>query len=206
MNQSSKANRGSKPLTSEDRKLWEQIRKTVSPLRPGQEPTLDEELAKTGDLKTKPRPQPDNAVKERQASQTRRVTPSPVISGLDRRQSRKFTRGNVEIEARLDLHGYSVERARGALLSFVSSCRDRGLRNVLVITGKGSSPFSRHTLHSRDVHQLPERTGKLRLEVPRWLHEPDFSFHVVGFQPAHPRHGGGGAIYLRLRRKTGRGP
>jgi DNA-nicking Smr family endonuclease len=37
--------------------------------------------------------------------------------------------------------------------------------------------------------------------VPRWFAEEQFRQHVVGFQPSHPRHGGGGAFYVRLRRK-----
>jgi DNA-nicking Smr family endonuclease len=32
------------------------------------------------------------------------------------------------------------------------------------------------------------------------MHEPEFRRHVSGFQPAHPKHGGGGAYYVRLRR------
>ena len=36
--------------------------------------------------------------------------------------------------------------------------------------------------------------------LPEWLHEPEFRAHVSGFQPAHPKHGGGGAFYVKLRR------
>ena len=46
----------------------------------------------------------------------------------------------------------------------------------------------------------PEREGRLRREVPLWLHEESFRLHAVGFQPAHPKHGGGGAFYVRLRK------
>jgi DNA-nicking Smr family endonuclease len=41
----------------------------------------------------------------------------------------------------------------------------------------------------------------LRVELTRWMQEREFLDQVVGFQPAHPRHGGGGAFYLRLRLK-----
>ena len=47
----------------------------------------------------------------------------------------------------------------------------------------------------------PERPGILRQAVPGWLDEPDMRQLVAGYQPAHPRHGGGGAFYVRLRRK-----
>ena len=48
-----------------------------------------------------------------------------------------------------------------------------------------------------------ERLGRLRRLVLEWLNEPEFRTHVSGFQPAHPRHGGGGALYVRLRRPKG---
>jgi DNA-nicking Smr family endonuclease len=32
------------------------------------------------------------------------------------------------------------------------------------------------------------------------FHEPEFRSLVAGFQPAHPKHGGGGAYYVRVRR------
>jgi DNA-nicking Smr family endonuclease len=124
----------------------------------------------------------------------------PPLSSFDRRTEQRLQRGQVEIDARIDLHGSGVEIARVRLLEFLSRSRASGARLVLVITGKGASPFSSHTLHGRDHYHAPEREGKLRQRVPAWLAEPEFRHHVVGFQPAHPKHGGGGAIYIRLRR------
>jgi DNA-nicking Smr family endonuclease len=46
----------------------------------------------------------------------------------------------------------------------------------------------------------------LRRLVSEWLHETEFREHVLGFQPAHPKHGGGGAYYVRLRRSATRRP
>jgi DNA-nicking Smr family endonuclease len=126
---------------------------------------------------------------------------APALTGFDRRTEQKMIRGNVEIDARIDLHGHGVELARVALLNFVSSRRAMGARLVLVITGKGASPLaSGHALHGRHSFHAPERAGRLRREVPEWLHEPQFRDHVIGFQQAHPKHGGGGALYVRLRR------
>ena len=47
--------------------------------------------------------------------------------------------------------------------------------------------------------------GVLNREVPRWLAEPGFRQWVVSFAPAHQRHGGEGALYVRLRRQGRRG-
>jgi DNA-nicking Smr family endonuclease len=119
---------------------------------------------------------------------------------LDRRTEQKMVRGKVEPEARIDLHGEGLAMARLKLQKFLSARQAAGDRLVLVITGKGSSPFSRHTLHGRDAFHAPEREGRIRKEAQTWLHEAEFRQLVAGFQPAHPRHGGGGAIYVRLRR------
>jgi DNA-nicking Smr family endonuclease len=112
----------------------------------------------------------------------------------------------VEIDARIDLHGSTVELARIRLLDFLIRARFSGARLVLVITGKGPSPFSSHTLHGRDPYHAPERGGVLRKSSSMWLAEPEFRYHVIGFQPAHPRHGGGGAFYVKLRRKGAHEP
>jgi DNA-nicking Smr family endonuclease len=127
--------------------------------------------------------------------------PPPPLGGFDRRSEQRMTRGQVEIDARIDLHGHGVELARHELLNFISARRVQGARLVLVITGKGSSPLaSGHALHGRHSYHAPERSGRLRREVPLWLNEAPFRDHVVGYQQAHPKHGGGGALYVRLRR------
>ena len=126
--------------------------------------------------------------------------PPPQITGLDRRTTQRLTRGQVDIERRFDLHGSGVEMARVNLLGFLREAQVTGVRNALVITGKGDSPFSRHTLHGADHFHAPERGGRLRRLVTEWFHEPEFRSLVAGFQPAHPKHGGGGAYYVRIRR------
>ena len=124
----------------------------------------------------------------------------PPITGLDRRTTQRLTRGQVDIERRIDLHGTGIEMARVNLLAFLRDAQATGVRNVLVITGKGDSPFSRHTLHGAGHFHAPERAGRLRRLVTEWFHEAEFRTVVSGFQPAHPKHGGGGAYYVRVRR------
>ena len=45
-----------------------------------------------------------------------------------------------------------------------------------------------------------EERGVLKRSVPHWLRLPDLRPLVVGFEEAQPRHGGSGALYIRLRR------
>jgi DNA-nicking Smr family endonuclease len=179
-----------------DHGLWDDVKRAIQPLSIRKQ------------FKSKPKikgvilpvyaPAPDPILIRKQMR-----TEPPAISSFDRRTTQKLGRGQVELEARIDLHGENLETARMQLLHFVSTQRHRGVRLVLVITGKGASPFARHTLHGHTHFHTPEREGKLRREVPMWFHEAIFRAHIVGFQPAHPKHGGGGAFYVKLRKREG---
>ncbi|KAB7738484.1 DNA mismatch repair protein MutS [Parvibaculum sedimenti] len=190
-------------LSDEELKLWRVVTRDAKPL-PGKHHPPEPEKAEDFGLvlpsvsKTK-----QNKLIHSVSVTLKPVKPAgpPPLAGLDRRTSQKLARGQVEAEARLDLHGHGREEARIALLRFVSSCRASGLRCVLVITGKGESPFSRHILHSSRYHEAAEHSGILRSALPVWLEGAAFRAEVASFQPAHPKHGGGGAFYLWLRKR-----
>jgi DNA-nicking Smr family endonuclease len=100
-------------------------------------------------------------------------------SGLDRRTAERLRRGELAIEARLDLHGMTQDEAHDALARFLARAHAAGQRCLLVITGKGAV---------------------LREAVPRWLDEGEARARVLATSRAQPRHGGGGALYVLLRR------
>ena len=104
--------------------------------------------------------------------------------GLDRRSWLRLKRGQVTIEASIDLHGLTQEQAHARLGRFLAEAQQNGLRCLLVVTGKGL------------VHG-----GVLRHMVPRWLNEDQNRERVLAFAPAQPKHGGAGALYLLIRRK-----
>ncbi len=202
-------------LSPADAELWARITRGVRPLRESGEvaarPSSDrrETRARTGkDTRhpppragqSSPRPAPSSSTGQPPQPRPHRAPPGGT---LNRRERQRMARGKVEIEARMDLHGLGVEAAHTALRAFIIDSRRRGMRTVLVITGKGKAPFARHTLHGQDYWHAPERAGKLRQLLPRWLAEAGIAEHVAGWQPAHPRHGGGGAFYIRLRRARG---
>jgi DNA-nicking Smr family endonuclease len=110
---------------------------------------------------------------------------------MDRRRLEKLRRGRVDPEARIDLHGMTSERAHAALNDFILSAHARGLRLVLVITGKGRAD---------DAPHQPRRHGILRHSVPHWLAAPPLGGRVLQVLSAHQRHGGDGALYVYLRR------
>lgn len=122
-------------------------------------------------------------------------SPAPSLASFDWRQARRLASGRDDIEARLDLHGRRQHEAYAALRSFLYSCRARGFRNVLVITGKGG----RRAEETNGYHFGEER-GVLRRLAPEWLRETEFREMVVSFTESHERHGGDGALYIKLRR------
>lgn len=115
--------------------------------------------------------------------------PKP-LDGLERRARTGLVRGRLPIEARIDLHGMVQAEAHAALVSFLHRCRAAGHSHVLVVTGKGGE----------DRGAFAER-GVLRRSVPHWLRSPVLEPMVLAFEPAGRRHGGEGALYIRLRRR-----
>lgn len=110
---------------------------------------------------------------------------------IDPKTKRRLSRGRLSIDATLDLHGMRQHEAHGALSHFVASAYARGLRNLLVITGKG--------VRRTDFAQF-EQKGVLRYRVPQWLEEPHLRSMIAGTEGAGQSHGGEGALYIRLKR------
>jgi DNA-nicking Smr family endonuclease len=118
---------------------------------------------------------------------------------LDARRAARLERGRMTPEARIDLHGMTLAHAHPALSGFILRAQARGLRLVLVITGKGDRPAP------GDDGPIPAGRGILRRQVPHWLGQPPLAALVLDIRPAHPRHGGAGAFYVWLRRPRGTG-
>ena len=123
--------------------------------------------------------------------------PAPSPGGLNGRMRTKLRRGSLEPEARLDLHGLNETAAHHALCAFVHQAMARGLRLVLIVTGKGESA-QRDGAGGDDP--FARRRGVLRQLTPRWLKEPGLARFVAEMTPAHRRHGGQGALYVYLRK------
>jgi len=106
--------------------------------------------------------------------------------GLDPRVVRRLRRGELAVQAHVDLHGLLKDEAKLELEAFLARSRQQGRRCVLVVHGRG--------LHSKD--QVPV----LKEALKRWMHTARFSRHVLGFSTARPHDGGAGAIYVLLKK------
>jgi DNA-nicking Smr family endonuclease len=171
--------RRKRALSREEHALWRTVTQSVKPLRAQPLMPPEPDAAPPPEAPSAPslRPAPAVAPKPK--------TPPPLTS-LDRRTKQKVVRGSVAIDARIDLHGLTQERAHLALLRFVRAAHANDARLVLVITGKGAPDGER---------------GVLRRVVPHWLSLPELRASVLGFETAHVAHGGEGALYVRIRRK-----
>ena len=111
---------------------------------------------------------------------------------MDANTHARMSRGKLRPEARIDLHGLTLAEAHPELIRFILNAQSRGLRLVLVITGKGK--------RREDAGPIPQRVGALRHQVPHWLHLPPLGQAVLHVGEAHLKHGGGGAYYVYLKR------
>lgn len=188
-----------------DKALWRQVAATVSPLQ------RKKRVAHVGDAEPSPgepprpaphmrrSPAPLVAPPPQERARLPEPTPPAPSNNFDRRQKRRVASGRDEITARLDLHGLREHEAHMRLSQFIRRSAIEGHRLVLVITGKGrddtGEPAGRF-----ELGQVRRGSGVLRRNVPRWLAEPGIAPFVVSYSEATPRHGGAGALYVRLRR------
>lgn len=188
-------------LSKEDEALWEHTAASLKPLKAKKSrhhPGLSD-LDETPPFKPKTKGAdkadagPKTPVGASQPSAQARPGPTPELASFDRKAARRLRQGQIEIEARIDLHGMRQHEAHMALRRFLLSCFGRGLRWVLVITGKGGP-------RARDEDDLVRsERGILRKNVPMWLAEPELRAVVVSYTTAAIPHGGEGALYVQLR-------
>ena len=191
-------------LSSEEKSLWDVVRKTATPLRDTTAmPEMPEADANPSPPKTaRPRepltpfslgtksgrvpPRHDLA-----PSVSERLSKAPV--SMDHKHFSKMSKGKLSPEARIDLHGMTQAEAHPILTGFILTAHAQGRRLVLVITGKGK--------RRDEGGPIPVRTGVLKHQVPHWLSIPPLKGLVLQVSEAHLKHGGTGAYYVYLRRK-----
>jgi DNA-nicking Smr family endonuclease len=111
--------------------------------------------------------------------------------GLDKNSARRMKRGKMQIDGRLDLHGYRQDEAFCVLSDFIIHSVRSKKRCVLIITGKG--------LHREK--SVERGGGVLRKNVPIWLNEEPNRSQILSFSHATPSDGGSGALYVLLKRQ-----
>jgi len=179
-----------KPPSDEDKALWQHVAGQVKPLKRRPKPPPQANRADT-----KPAAKPG----AKPAAGTAKPPPAPprpkpaphelkpgAAPGVDRRTADRLRRGQLPVEAEIDLHGLTQADAHRALTAFIAGQYAAGRRCVRVITGKGT---------------FREGGGVLRAAVPRWLNQAEMRASVLAISHAQPRDGGEGALYVLLKRR-----
>ena len=171
-------------LSPEEEALWARVTATIRPL------SREVADAPTIEIQTNPAP-----------TKTAKAAPRPIVMAnppkrienirtatLDGGWDRRLRGGRVEPDRVVDLHGHSLDRAWDAIDQALDRAIASKQRVLLLITGherRGDPPLER---------------GKIRAAIYDWLAHSRHSSHIAAVRNAHRRHGGGGSLYVILRK------
>jgi DNA-nicking Smr family endonuclease len=172
-------------LSAHERALWARVAASVKPLPGKRAPEMPAVV-----MPAAPAPAPPKAAPKPSPARPAAKAPPPPAkpkshplgASLDGTWDRQISRGRLSPDRVIDLHGHTVVDAHASLSSAILA--NDGTRVILVVTGKGR----------------PDRPARIRAELMHWLERPNLRPHVASLRAAHPRHGGGGAFYVILRR------
>lgn len=168
-------------LGPDEQALWQKVIASVRPLHPRSnepEPVVGPEAAAAP--APHPRPQPKPA---------RRVPKAEPGNTLDATWDRRLSRGLVQPDLTVDLHGHNLATAYSLLDARLEEAVAAGARVLLLITGKAPQG-----------ERWPVKRGAIRAAVGDWLAASRHAGHIAAVRGAHARHGGAGALYIIIRR------
>ena len=181
-------------LKDEEKELWNEFSRSTKPLRSQNKINKNPSSIKT--TKQKNHDLNKNTTNVTNVRLNTKIIKDAKLAPslrMDAKLHNKLKQGKLRPQAKLDLHGLNLAQAQPALTNFVLDSYDKGLRLVLVITGKG-----RNT-ENNDI--IPRRVGVLKTNVPNWLANEPVNSKILQTTEAHVRHGGGGAYYVYLKKK-----
>ena len=108
---------------------------------------------------------------------------------LDKKPSNKIKR------FKFDFHGYSIEDANRKIYEIINTCSEKGVLEILIITGKGI-----HSQSSKNVY-ISEDFSKLRNTIPEFIkNNPDLNSKIEKIKEANEDLGGSGALSIKLKK------
>ncbi len=179
--------------------MWARVAETIEPLEPKRR--ADPGVAPVGvpvGAPAMPVMPPAKRIKGRVPAPLP-PPPAPTVvtrpldrHGLDGGWDRRLNKGVVAPDFTLDLHGATLESAHSRLDHGLTLALAQGARVVLLITGRARpqpGPADRGSTR-----------GAIRAKFLDWLAYGSHAGNIAAVRPAHPRHGGAGAVYIVLRR------
>lgn len=107
-----------------------------------------------------------------------------VRAGIQHSVVHKLRRGQLSINAELDLHGMIVRHAREAVANFLRDCCHRHVRCARIVHGKGNGSWQKQPV--------------LKVKLNHWLRQRD---EVLAFCSARGSDGGTGAVYVLIKHR-----
>jgi DNA-nicking Smr family endonuclease len=171
-------------LAPDEAELWARVAATIRPLSREKLETDAPPAAPVAAPKT-------SGIRPSPATAAPRTAPVPIgARTLDGSWDKRIRGGDLEPDRVLDLHGLNLDSAWSAIDRNLEQSIHRGDRVLLLITG-----------HHRPG-EPPVQRGRIRAAVHDWLAASRHAPHIAAVRAAHRRHGGGGSLYLVLRRQT----
>lgn len=170
---------------NDDNEIWEELTKGIKKL--GKKSRVS--FSKQVKLKITPKISPDKIYNGNRLSDLEIGN----FANIDANTAERFRKGEMPIEAELDLHGYNEERAFDAVVNFVKNSYLRKKRCIAIITGKGIHPSFQDDIFST--------RGVLKDLVPQWLNNSDIRPLILSITHPANKDGGVGVIKILLRRQ-----
>ncbi len=189
-------------LAPEEAELWARVARTVTPIRGRKLPPLQGRGTTEGGkgaqasgpalAKSRQPPVPLHQPAAGPAPRSGEEVRSLDRHGLDGGWERRLAKGILQPDFTLDLHGATLDAAHARLDHGLSQALAQGARVLLLITGRArpmDGPADRGS-----------RRGAIRAKFLDWLTAGPHASRIAAVRPAHPRHGGAGAVYVILKR------
>ena len=184
-----------RPLNAEEARLWARVVASVEPLEGRAKGEVQAEAVAPlvpSEVEGRARDRRGAEVRPSTALGTSESKLRPAPSNtLDGSWDRRLSRGLVSPELAVDLHGHTLDTAYRTLDAGLEAAIARGVRVLLLVTGKPRDRGSGR--------------GLIRAAVGDWLAASRHSADIAAVRGAHPRHGGPGALYIVLKRHRARG-
>jgi len=172
-------------LSAEEAALWAKVTATIRPLSRAPLDTVSTKAPAPAHIERPrgriPPPRPKQ-IDPKRAETHQQAT-------LDGSWDRRLRTGRLEPDRVLDLHGHGLDWAWQAIDRTLERSIASGERVLLLVTGherKGDPPLER---------------GRIRAAVHDWLAVSRHAPRIAAVRAAHRRHGGGGSLYIILRKK-----
>jgi DNA-nicking Smr family endonuclease len=174
-----------RPLGAEESALWARVIATVRPIDGRAPPPPPPTSRPTRVLQPPSAPAPMPVFVRGAAPKT--------DATLDGSWDRRLSRGVVDPDITIDLHGHTLQSAYAVLDAGLDRAIRSGARVMLLITGKPP----------RERPDGGPVRGAIRAAVGDWIASSRHAAHIAAVRGAHPRHGGAGALYIIMKRSRG---